>query len=277
MKYLINLALLVVSCAQTPLQETLRVDRQTRQVSFNGINVTVVIDQPALQEMDVLIVYHGTVQFDSNLISAATNALDNFKSILQRKDMMLVSVAYPQENVLFGDGIQQAEAALLWVQQQANKELGIRVKKIFLAGHSQGGYMVARLNTMHATHGVISNAPGPLNLVFRCQLEESGQIASGAVCSKLNEEYGTTTANPEAYYQRSLLNYTQGYKSDILFVQGLNDAPIQLYSWPTFKQEISRCTNCRGIQFYEIPGGEHTALFTNSQAKLEFNTFIEKR
>jgi hypothetical protein len=277
MKYLINFALLLVSCGQSPLQETLRVDRQTRQVSFNGINVTVVIDQPALQEMDVLIVYHGTVQFDSNLIPAATNTLDNFKSILQRKDMMLVSVAYPQENVLFGDGIQQAEAALLWVQQKANSELGIRVKKIFLAGHSQGGYMVARLNTMHATNGVISNAPGPLNLVYRCQLEESGQIASGAVCTKLSKEYGTTTANPEAYYQRSLLNYTQGYKSDILFFQGLNDSPIQLYSWPTFKQEISRCTNCRGLQFYEIPGGEHGALFTNSQAKLEFNTFIDKR
>lgn len=45
--------------------------------------------------------------------------------------------------------------------------------------------MVTRLNTMHQTNGVIANAPGPINLVYRCQLEENGQIQSSAVCTKL--------------------------------------------------------------------------------------------
>lgn len=45
--------------------------------------------------------------------------------------MMIVSVAHPQLNLMFGDDIQQAEAAFLWVKHKANQELGISVKKYF--------------------------------------------------------------------------------------------------------------------------------------------------
>jgi hypothetical protein len=251
--------------------------RQTKTIVYNGIRADVIVDKPALNEVDVLLVFHGTVLYDSSLITAANNTLDKFKGILDRKDMMIVSVIYPQENVLLGDNIVQAEAALLWIKNKANQELGIKVKKVFLGGHSQGGYIVTRLNTMHQTNGVIANAPGPLNLVYRCQLEENGQIQSGAVCSKLKSVYGTTTTNSTAYFQRSLLNFTKGFKSDILFVQGLSDAPIQLYSWPTFKQDVMSCTNCQKSQFVEIVGGEHGSLFESPQAKTEFNTFINSR
>ena len=248
--------------------------RISKSINYNNINVDVVIDKPALHEVDVLLVFHGTVINDSSIMTAANNTLDKFKSILDRKDMMIVSVAYPQENVLFGDNIVQCEAALLWLKNKASQELGITVKKVFLGGHSQGGYMVTRLNTMHQTNGVIANAPGPLNLVYRCQLEENGQVQSGAVCTKLKNVYGTTSNNANAYFQRSLLNFTNGFKSDILFVQGLNDAPIQMYSWPTFKQDVMSCSSCKNRQFVEIQGGEHGALFDSPIAKTEFNNFI---
>ena len=250
--------------------------RITKSITYNNINVDVVIDKPALNEVDVLLVFHGTVMYDNGIMTAANTTLDKFKGILDRNDVMIVSVAYPQENVLFGDNIVQGEAALLWLKNKANQELGITVKKVFLGGHSQGGYMVTRLNTMHQTNGVIANAPGPLNLVYRCQLEENGQIQSGAVCTKLKNVYGTTTSNPNAYFQKSLLNFTNGFKSDILFVQGLNDAPIQLYSWPTFKKDVSSCTNCQNSQFVEIVGGEHGSLFESPTAKIEFNKFINR-
>jgi hypothetical protein len=129
---------------------------------------------------------------------------------------------------------------------------------------------------MHQTNGVIANSPGPLNLVYRCGLEENGQVQSTTTCVKLKNVYGLTTTNSSAYFQRSLLNFTNGFKSDILFIQGQNDSPIQLYSWPSFKQEILKCTTCKNSQFVEIPGG-HTALFTNTLAKTEFNNFINSR
>ena len=247
----------------------------TKSISYNNVQVDVIIDKPALNEVDVLITYHGTVQSDDAILSAAENTLNQFKNILSRQDLMIVSVAHPQRSILFGDNINQAEAALLWVKHKANKELGITVKKIFLAGHSQGGYLVTRLNTMHQTNGVIANAPGPLNLVYRCQLEENGQIAASYVCDNLRNVYGTTAVNSDAYYQRSLLNFTNGFKSDILFIQGLNDMPIQLYSWPIFKQDVLDCTNCQNRQFVEIPGAGHTALFESQTAKTEFNYFID--
>jgi hypothetical protein len=272
------LTVFIFSCAKdtTKKQPTPTAYRITKSVTYNTIDIDLVIDKPALNEVDVLLVFHGTVMYDSSIMTAANTALDKFKGILDRNDMMIVSVAYPQENVLFGDNIVQGEAALLWLKNRASQELGITVKKIFLGGHSQGGYMVTRLNTMHQTNGVIANAPGPLNLVYRCQLEENGQIQSGAVCSKLKNTYGTTTSNPNAYYQRSLLNFTNGFKSDILFVQGLNDTPIQMYSWPAFKKDVLSCKNCQNSQFVEIAGGQHGSLFESPVAKTEFNNFINR-
>jgi hypothetical protein len=276
MRLLILLTLFFFSCAKdnTTVQPSPTAYRITKSVTYNNIDVDVVIDKPALNEVDVLLVFHGTVLYDSNLMTAANTTLDKFKGILDRNDMMVVSVTYPQENVLLGDNIVQCEAALLWLKNKASQELGITVKKVFLGGHSQGGYMVTRLNTMHQTNGVIANAPGPLNLVYRCQLEENGQVQSGAVCTKLKNVYGTTSNNPNAYFQRSLLNFTNGFKSDILFVQGLNDAPIQMHSWPTFKQDVLTCKNCKNSQFVEIVGGEHGSLFESTTAKSEFNNFI---
>jgi hypothetical protein len=214
---------------------------------------------------------------DSKIVEAANTTLDGFKRILARKDMMLVSVAYPEENLLFGDNLAFAEAALLWIRQDAEKDLGIKVGKVFLAGHSQGGYLVTRLNTLHETNGVIANGPGPLNLIFRCELEESGKLASGKVCTLLRNTYGTTTANPNAYRLRSLLNFSSGFKSDILFVQGLDDSPIQMYSWPVFKDNVLTCSNCRERKILEIPGFGHQALFESAEAKDSFNAFIGRR
>lgn len=276
MRIIIVLIIFLFSCQKTD-NEIITAYRITKNISYNNVSVDVVIDKPENNEVDVLLVYHGTVLFDNKIREAANTTLENFKRILNRKDMMIVSVAYPEENLLFGDNILQSEAALLWIKNQANEELGITVKKIFLAGHSQGGYLVTRLNTMHETNGVIANGPGPLNLVYRCQLEENGQIPSGSTCALLKNTYGTTTANANAYFERSLLNFTDGFKSDILFVQGLDDSPIQMYSWPIFKQEVLNCTNCENSEFFEVSGFGHTALFNSSLAKETFNEFINNR
>lgn len=276
MKLLYILLVFLFACKADDQVEAPVANRITKNITYNNINVDIIIDKPAITNLDVLIVFHGTVQNDSEILTAASTALNNFKSILDKKNMMIVSVAHPQENILFGDNIQHAEAALLWVKNKASKELGITVGKVFLAGHSQGGYLVTRLNRLHQTNGVIANSPGPLNLVYRCELEENGQVQSSSTCLKLKNVYGLTTANSSSYFERSLLNFTDEFKSDILFIQGQDDSPIQMYSWPSFKQKVISCTNCQKSQFVDIPGG-HTALFTNTSAKTEFNNFINNR
>jgi hypothetical protein len=265
----------MIACTKnTPPNKAYRV---VRNVSYNGVSVDVVIDKPQNDTVDVLVVYHGTVAFDNKILEAAYNTLDGFKRILTRSDMMIVSVAYPEENLLMGDNIVQAEAALLWVKNKAQQDLGITIRKVFMGGHSQGGYLVTRLNTMHPTNGVIANGPGPLNMEYRCRQEELGLIGVSIACTGLRARYGSPTTNPTPYFDRSLLNFTNGHKSDILFVQGLDDSPIQLYSWPTFKQSITACTNCRERLFLELPNAGHTALFESNTAKTEFNKFIQLR
>ncbi|HMQ04632.1 MAG TPA: alpha/beta hydrolase fold domain-containing protein [Pyrinomonadaceae bacterium] len=250
--------------------------QEIRRINYNTIEVDVVIDRPATTFVDVVVAYHGTVQSDDQIIPAAINTLNRVKDITNRSDVMFVSVAYPQQFVLFGDGIREAEAALLWVRERTRKVLKRKIRKLFLVGHSQGGYMVTRLNTMHRTDGVIANGPGPLNLVYRCGLEETGQAAQSAVCNLLRQTYGTTAANPDAYMSRSLLNFTNGHRSDILFVQGLADSPIQLFSWPTFKQQMTDCTTCQNRQFTEIAGAGHTAMFDHPAGIAAYNAFINR-
>ena len=248
--------------------------QQVRRITYNNINVDVVIDKPANPIVDVIVAFHGTVMSDSQILAAAQNTLTRVKEITDRSDMMIVSVAYPQEGRLMGEGIREAEAALLWVKEKSRKVLKKKIRRIYLVGHSQGGYVVTRLNTMHATDGVIANAPGPLNLVLRCGLEENGQIGQSAVCLLMRQTYGTTTQNPDAYMARSLLNFTAGHRSPILFVQGLQDAQVQLASWPAFKQQMTDCTTCQTRQFVEIANGGHTALFDSPEAQATYNAFI---
>ena len=276
-KYLIVFFIVFFSCkTQDPIIPSEPVAyRQSKTINYNQKAINIIIDKPALDNVDVLMVFHGTVLNDSNLMEAANTTLDSFKKLLDSSKMMFVSVIYPQEKILLGDNVQLCESALLWLKYNASSELGIKINKIFLAGHSQGAYVATRLNTMHQTNGVIANAPGPLNLIYRCKLEEDGKIKSGVECSKLRQEYGLTTDNPDAYFQRSLMNFTYGYKSDILFIQGLADSPIQLYSWPTFKQEVLNCTTCNQRLFFEVPQKGHGSLFQDSSAQKEFIQFIK--
>lgn len=250
--------------------------QEIRRITYNNVNVDLVIDKPANYFVDVLVAFHGTVATDDQILPAAQNTLVRVKEITSRTDMMIVSVAYPQENRLFGDGIREAEAALLWVREKSRKVLKRKIRKVFLIGHSQGGYMVTRLNTMHPTDGVIANGPGPLNLVYRCGLEENRKIPPSAVCALLRQTYGTTVNNPTPYSERSLLSFTDGYRADILLVQGMQDSPIQLASWPAFKTRVTSCNNCQSRQFVEIDNAGHTALFDSPEAIAMYNAFIDR-
>jgi hypothetical protein len=269
--------LLILSCSNDQVDiAPLPSLKETRSISYNNVSVEVVIDKPEGNALDVIIAYHGTVFWDSKILTAASTTLDAVKKITDRKDMMFVSVAYPEEGLLMGDNVKQSEAALLWVKNKASQELGITVKKIFLVGHSQGGYIVTRLNRLHETNGVVANGPGPLDLFLRCQLEEGSKTPASVTCDLLRNAYGSTSSNSSAYRERSLLFFADGFKSDILFVQGLLDAQIQLTNWPTFKQKVTQCSNCKDRQFFDVANYEHTALFDSPEAKIRYNSFLNR-
>jgi hypothetical protein len=278
---IIGLALLLVACNRETIQpnDLPRIKEPTAfqgviQVGQGAIEVDLVIDKPALPKVDVLLLFHGTVSYDSLILAAATNTLTVFKNLTDRNNILFVSVAYPEENLLMGDNVLHAEAALLWVKNQAAVQLGVEIDRVFLAGHSQGGYLAVRLNHLYETDGVVANAPGPLNLILRCDLEERGLVPSSGVCESIRGLFGPTSTHPWAYHSRSLLAFTAIQKSRMLLVQGLNDSPIQMQSWPVFKQALQACTACAEVDVLEVSGVGHAALFENLAARIAFNAFI---
>ena len=273
----ISFCLLIAACRKNDDGGNIHTEgRFIRLISHNGYNVNVFFDAPQTDTVDVIMTFHGTVMYDSLIINAAETSVDMVKGITDRNDILYAGVAYPEEGLLMGDNVAYAEAALLWMKEEGERTLGKKIRKIFLVGHSQGGYVVTRLNCMHPTDGVVANGPGPLNLVLRCQLEESGQIASGITCSLLKQTYGSVYDNPDAYKARSLLMFTNQFKGDILFVQGMQDSQIQMTSWPFFKQKLDSCTSCMDIQIQEEANYGHTALFDSPQADSVYNIFINR-
>jgi dipeptidyl aminopeptidase/acylaminoacyl peptidase len=241
------------------------------------------------EEVNVILAYHGTAMVNSEINHAAIGIATNIREKIlnnEGKNIVIISVAYPEENLLIGDNIKEAEAALLWVKDNAINKLQLNIHKIFLFGHSQGAYLVTRLNTMHETDGVISNSPGPLNLVMRCEAEEQrtkyylnppDPLEIGYVCYLLYQEYGTTKENPNAYKQRSGMSFVSGYKSDILFIQGMDDGnPFQQSNWPTFIKAVENNENEIKYEFLNIEGFGHPAVFESPEAKQKVIEFIEK-
>jgi hypothetical protein len=251
--------------------------RETRTLEVDGVRVEAIIDRPANDTADAMLLYHGTVVYDDLVMRAAEETLERFGALLDRRDLLLVSVAYPEEGLLMGDNLAHAEAALLWVQRHAADTLGVTVRRLFLAGHSQGGYLVTRLGTLHAVDGIIASAPGPMDLVFRCGLEESGRLEGSVACANLAAAYGSTTQNAAAYQARSLLSFTSGQRSGLLVVQGLDDSPIQMRSWPIFRERLEACTDCQSRTFVELPGLGHPAMFESAEARRAFLEFVQSR
>ena len=66
-KLLLLSALLVFACnKENNTEQSISAFRVTQTISYNNISIDVVIDKPALSEVDVLLVFHGTVLYDYN-------------------------------------------------------------------------------------------------------------------------------------------------------------------------------------------------------------------
>lgn len=245
-------------------------------VQTEGFSLPLYVDKPAAEQLDVIVAYHGTVGRDSQLATATQTIAQNLRQILTAPNVAIVSVGYPQQGRLMGESMPEAEAGLRWCQQQAPAVLGFRPRRLFLVGHSQGGYVVTRLATRFATNGVVANAPGPLDLAYRCDLEAAGSAPTSAVCQLMNQRFGPSSTNPVPYDERSLLAFTQGFQSEVLFVQGLDDSPIQLANWTRFQDQVNACTSCPPRTFLNVPGYGHGALFESPEAQLAFNRFLQR-
>jgi hypothetical protein len=258
-------------------------------------------------QFDVVVLYHPTITSAGvTPFTAAENFLNITLNQINVKDKIIFSVAYPQDaipdweanpslpgqqfpgidypNFYLGDNIAYAEAALLWVKSGGlnthftSNNIPRSINKIFTFGHSQGAYLTHRLNTMHAVDGVISNAPGPIDLLTRCS---GDQNTINLTCNKIRVAFGSTTENPSTYDDISLKNFLSGTLSPALFTQALDDTTGNSFGAPQVanmqnivQAGLDTCTNCENITFNYYETGGHDAFVSNTFIQNDIRTFV---
>ena len=259
--------------------------------------------------VDVIVLYHGTISnTTTTVLEAASNFMGIAKDNIRLKDKIIFSVAYPQDAIptansldgtyggignagfLFEDNLPFARAALLWAKNSLNSYMASQglnksINRVFMFGHSQGGSLVHKLNTLESTDGVIANAPGPIRLDLTCQNQESiGLVGAGkpitlqnAVCQKLYNVYGSAFTSSQ-YFDRSVQAYTTGLISPTLYIQGQQDttgAGNQI-DWinTLFADVESQVVSDGKGGLLKVQGG-HDAFVNNPIAQQAIRDFVE--
>ena len=231
---------------------------------------------------DVILAFGGTLQDTSRVMDSALLQLNTLRNTVGIKNKTIISIAYSQDKIIGGinNDLSEAEAALLWLKSNPKDILGINVNKIYLFGHSQGGYIVVRLNKKHKTDGIIANAPGPINLQMKCQDEEKKPYNQrNRDCNLIFDVYGSATgSNKQEYLNRSLISFATGQLSNALYIQGLGDDPFKVARYKEYIKSVSGAPyiECIVPAYGEIKNGQrvpdnHFAYLTDQGKKAILN------
>jgi len=155
--------------------------------------------------VDLVVAFHGTLPDDDpDPAAVATQAgigeqalafLNNVlidQNKLNLRDKIVFSAAIPQDHIskvrqynldgvgkeettfLMGDNLPYARAAVAWGQNSISSWLlgthNITVNRAntYIFGHSQGGALAAKINTLQTYYGVVANSPGPIQFDLAC-------------------------------------------------------------------------------------------------------------
>jgi hypothetical protein len=177
---------------------------------------------------DVIVAFHGTLPDDDpdpavvatqdgiqeQAVSFLNNVLKN-PNTLSLVDKIIFSVACPQDHIsnvrqynlsgvgkeeptfLMGDNLPYARAAVKWVINSLDTFIAdhggsATIGNVYLLGHSQGGKLAAKINTLETgIAGVVSNSPGPIQFDLTCSADPTNDT-----CSKVAYIHGPS--NPSS-------------------------------------------------------------------------------
>lgn len=252
--------------------------------------------------IDVVVCYHGTITGTSTTIMQAAQTFMNFAlsdTVLNLKDKIIFSVAYPQDaipaanqfgiggsedpNFVFESNLPYVRAALLWAKNSINSFMsanGISKtrNRIYTFGHSQGGALVHKLNTLEVVDGVICNAPGPIRLDLTCATQELNGNST-ITCQKLFNIYGSARNNvgTAQYLSRSVISYDDGLLSPMLYIQGQQDdtGNNQQIIWLEQLLSAIDANDSTNSDYTYLPvNGGHEAFTTSLEAQVAIRNFL---
>lgn len=251
--------------------------------------------------VDAVVAYPGTLSLDTS--ASATTILTSANTMVSLlkgddiaiNDKIIFGVAYPQDGITpaqninllsqadlnsfeFGDNLPYARAALLWVKNNLNtylssNNLSKTRDKVYMFGHSQGGSLVHKLNTLETTDGVIANAPGPIRLDITCSAQESNGLvgnnqsldANNITCQKMFDAFGSATTAQEYKDVSLLYNYVTGHKAKITYLQSLDDTTGGTGSTGqvTWMNDLTSAmtSNSQNYEYITAPTGGHDGFY----------------
>lgn len=201
-------------------------------VSYPVMGSLYVPDYSVVGSRDVIVAFHGTLADDTanpanqNGIEEQasfflTNILTNANT-LSLVDKIIFSVAYPQDHIsnvrqynlsgvgkeeptfLMGDNLPYARAAVKWAINSLDAFIAAQggsatIGNVYLLGHSQGGKLAAKINTLETgIAGVVSNSPGPIQFDQTCSADPTNDT-----CSKVAAIHGPASVSSSGSYSDS--------------------------------------------------------------------------
>jgi len=249
-----------------------------------------------LRKLDILVAFHGTLGSTGTIADAANYQRNLWVNNIGIKDKIIFAPAIPQDHIsqsrqygltgvgieeptfLMGDNLNYARAAVEWaknglIQYLISNGLDKARGDVYLFGHSQGGKLVTKINTLTSgIKSIIANAPGPIQWDLTCA-NAPGEYS----CSKIAAIHGASTGDgSEPYQSIGLETYTNGHNTSILFTQALDDTTgggSQSTWLANYIADIRASGN--PTMFVEtVPTGGHAAYETNATLKNRMISFI---
>ena len=268
----------------TDTQGTISTSFSTTNSSGIGVSVTRVIDDNLLTATSPNGNPIGTVTYEVEITGASnphlrTTILDTSlrgSGSTDPNGSIAASSGYPiklsaNKFILSFDMISTVDSS----QRQSTA-----VRNFSLTITSDGGAPVG---------GVISNAPGPIDLLTRCSGDQNfaPPIGNGS-CNNIRVGFGTTASNPDAYNSRSLKNFLSGTLFPSLFTQATDDdtgdafgSPQVLNMQNVVQPGLTTCTNCATstFKYYNSggtgnTGGGHDAFANNPLVQKDIRDFV---
>jgi hypothetical protein len=249
--------------------------------------------------LDLVIAFHGTLpeggtQTIAESSEIVLDVLTNPNG-MNIRDKIIFSVAYPQDHIsqsrqynlpgvgreapafIMGSNLPYARAAVEWAKSNivsflASQGITKSIGDVYMFGHSQGGKIVTKLNTIvTGIAGVVANAPGPIQFDQTCAANPGNYT-----CSKIAAIYGPASTNPTPYTNIGLETYTTGHNAPILFTQALDDTTgggNQSQWLRDFIIAINSNPNPT-VTVSTVPSGGHDAFVENPQLQNSIRVFI---
>ena len=138
---------------------------------------------------------------------------------------------------------------------------------VHLFGHSQGGKLVSKINTLTTgITGVVANAPGPIQFDQTCAADPSNTS-----CSKVATIHGASSGDgSEPYQSIGLETYTSTHNAPIRFTQALDD-PTGNTNQATWLQDYVTAVQAISAN----AAATVTTVLTGGHAAYESNTVLQ--